>query len=90
VVEMESEVILAVCREKKIPCAMVRAISDTANEDLPLDFNQLSKPDMSLHYGKLARAVARSPLKIGALVRLHRKTSYAAQQLANVLAKAVW
>ncbi len=90
VVEMESEVILSVCREKKIPCAMVRAVSDTADEDLPLDFNKLSKANKSLHYGKLARAIARSPLKIGALVRLHRKTSFAAQQLANVLAKAVW
>jgi adenosylhomocysteine nucleosidase len=90
VVEMESEAIMAVCREKKIPCAMVRAISDTANEDLPLDFNKLSKPDLSLHNGKLAWAIAKAPWKIYALVRLHRRTSFAAQQLANVVAKAVW
>ena len=89
VVEMESEAILAVCRESQIPCAMVRAISDTAHEDLPLDFNALSKPDMSLHYGKLAWAIARSPWKIGALMQLHKKTSFAAQQLANVLVKTI-
>jgi len=90
VVEMESEAILAVCREKRIPSAMVRAISDTAGEDLPLDFNLLSRPDHSLHYGRLMWAIARAPWKIFALIRLHRKTSYAAQRLADVLAKAIW
>jgi adenosylhomocysteine nucleosidase len=90
VVEMESGAILAVCRESQIPCAMVRAISDAANENLPLDFNTLSKPDMSLHPGKLALAVAKSPWKIGALMQLHQKTSFAAKKLADVLAKVIW
>lgn len=90
VVEMESGAIFAVCRESRIPCAMVRVISDTASEDLPLDFNVLSKPDMSLDYGKLAWAIIRAPWKIGALLQLHQKTSLAANQLADVLAKAIW
>jgi adenosylhomocysteine nucleosidase len=88
VVEMESGAILAVCRESRIPCAMVRAISDTAHEDLPLDFNRLSRPDMSLHPGKLAWAIASAPWKIGALMQLHKKTSIAAKRLADVLAEA--
>jgi adenosylhomocysteine nucleosidase len=90
VVEMESEAILEVCRAKKIPCAMVRAISDTADEDLPLDFNALTRPDLSLHPGKLTLAIAKSPWKIVALMGLHQKTSFAAQQLANTLAKVIW
>jgi len=90
VVEMESGAILAVCRENRIPSAMVRTISDTAHENLPLDFNVLSKPDLSLDYGKLAWAIAKAPWKIGALIQLHKKTSFAAQQLANVLAKLIW
>jgi adenosylhomocysteine nucleosidase len=89
-VDMESEAIHAVCRERGIPCATVRVISDTAGENLPLDFNQLSKPDMNLDYGKLAWAIARSPGKIGALLKLQKQTRFAAEQLANILGKIIW
>jgi len=86
-VEMESAAIQAVCAEKNIPCVTVRVISDTAHEDLPLDFNLLAKPDKSMDFGKLAWAIARSPGKIGALMALQKKTSLAAQRLAEVLSK---
>jgi adenosylhomocysteine nucleosidase len=86
-VEMESAAIHAVCRERGIACATVRVISDTANEDLPLDFNALSKPDKTLDFGKLFLAIAKSPGKIGALMQLQKKTKFAAEQLAEVLAK---
>jgi uridine phosphorylase len=86
-VEMESAAIHAVCRERGIPCATVRVISDTANEDLPLDFNALSKPDRNLDYGKLFMAIAKTPGKIGALMRLQEKTKFAAGRLAEALAK---
>lgn len=88
-VEMESAAIHAVCAEKGIPCITVRVISDTANEDLPLDFNLLAKPDKGLDFGKLALAIARSPGKIGALMKLQKKTSFAAHQLAAVLDKII-
>ena len=84
-VEMESAAIHAVCREHNIPCVTVRVISDPANEDLPLDFNILSKADKSLDYGKLGWAIAKSPGKIGALLELQKKTSQAAKKLAAVL-----
>jgi adenosylhomocysteine nucleosidase len=86
-VEMESAAIHAVCRERGIPCATVRVISDTASEDLPLDFNALAKPDKNLDFGKLFLAIARSPGKIPALMQLQKKTKFAAEQLASVLAK---
>jgi len=89
VVEMESAVIQEICREYNIPCITVRVISDTANEDLPLDFNQLSKPDQSLDFGKLAWAIAKSPGKIPALMALGQKTSFAAKRLAEVLVAVI-
>jgi nucleoside phosphorylase len=88
-VEMESAAIHAVCREHGIPCATVRVISDTANEDLPLDFNALAKPDKNLDLGKLFLAIAKSPGKIGALLQLQKRTKFAAEQLAEVLAKII-
>lgn len=86
-VEMESEAVHAVCRERGIPCATVRVVSDTADEDLPMDFNQFTKPDLSLDHAKLMQAIGRSPLKIPALMRLQRQTKAAAAALAEVLVK---
>ncbi len=89
-VEMESEAIQAICGERGIPCATVRVISDTAGEDLPLDFNQLHKPDLTLDYGKLALALARAPGRIPPLLRLQRNTTLAARRLAGLLEKVIW
>jgi nucleoside phosphorylase len=88
-VEMESELIQEICRQTGIPCATVRVISDAADEDLPLDFNRLHKPDWSLDYGRLIGALAKSPGKIGALLRFRKRISSAAGRLAATLAKVI-
>jgi adenosylhomocysteine nucleosidase len=88
-VEMESAAIHAICHERGLSCTTVRVISDTAGEDLPLDFNQLYRPDMSLDYSKLVWTVMKSPGKIGALMRLQKRCRFAAEQLAAVLAKVI-
>ena len=89
VVEMESAAIQNVCRELKIPCATVRVISDAADEDLPLDFNLLYRPDMTLDTGKLAWTIAKSPWKIPGLMRLQKRCQFAAEQLAAVLVRII-
>ena len=86
-VEMESQVICAVCHEQSIPCATVRVILDAAKKDLPLDFNQLMTPNQKMSYSKLALALAKSPGKLGALLRLQKEAGAAAGNLAEVLAR---
>ena len=86
-VEMESGVIRKICREKKIPSATLRVISDAADQDLPLDFNTLMTAEDTLSMSKLARAVLKSPGKIRELMALQRHTRLAARQLAHCLDK---
>ena len=88
-VEMESAAIQAMCRDAGIPCATVRVISDTAGEDLPLDFNALSTPDKNLDFGRLLLAVGKAPWKIPELLALRKKTNHAAGQLALVLESVI-
>jgi adenosylhomocysteine nucleosidase len=85
VVEMESGVIREICREKNIQSATVRVISDTAAQDLPLDFNALMTLEEKLSFSKLALALIKSPSKIPKLMELQRNTRFAAQELAKVL-----
>jgi nucleoside phosphorylase len=88
-VEMESEVIRALCRRQQILSATIRVISDAAHEDLPLDFNALMTAEQKLSYGKLAWALVKSPGKIPALLRLQHQTEQAARNLAGTLAQII-
>ena len=88
-VEMESESIRDICRERDIPSATVRVISDTALEDLPLDFNTLLSPAQKIHYGKLTWALVRAPFKLAELLAFQQKTVDAAKSLGAFLTKVL-
>jgi adenosylhomocysteine nucleosidase len=86
-VEMESDAIRQLCRSRTVPSATIRVISDAAGEDLPLDFNRLMTRDQRLSSWKLAWAILAAPGRIPALLRLQRRTSRAARELARVLVR---
>ena len=88
-VEMESQVIRELCHKEKIPGATVRVLLDTAEQDLPLDFDQLMNEREEMDYGKLAIAIAKSPGKIGTLMRFQKQAKSAAEKLARVLVAAL-
>lgn len=88
-VEMESGFVCAICREGDIPAATVRVILDTAEQDLPLDFNELADQDQEMDYWKLTKALIKSPGKLRALLRLQKMSKQAACRLADVLVQVV-
>jgi nucleoside phosphorylase len=69
-VDMESRTILGESQQRNIPALALRAISDTATLDLPLDLNRALSPDGKIDRGRLLAAVVRRPKALPGLVRL--------------------
>ncbi len=88
-VEMESFAVASEATAKGIPAIAIRAISDAADEDLPMNFSELLDETGNVSKGKAARALARSPQKLVAVMRLERQSKSAATNLANFLDRYV-
>ncbi len=86
-VEMESGIIHDLCRQRAVPCATVRAISDMAADDLPLDFNRLVDGQQRLSALRLAVAILRRPWSLPGLMRLGRHSGLAARNLSHSLGR---
>jgi adenosylhomocysteine nucleosidase len=86
VVEMETAAVARVAIAHGIPWSAVRAVSDTAAESLPLDFNRLRSADGDLPTSRVALAAMMNPGAIPGLIRLGRNTSLAAEAVAGFLA----
>lgn len=84
-IEMESEIIHQICASHGIECITLRVVSDTAHENLPLNFNALMTDQQQLSIGRLAWAIFRRPRAIPGLWRLGRNAEFAARQLARPL-----
>jgi adenosylhomocysteine nucleosidase len=87
-VDMEAAAIAEVCQEWQVPCAVVRAVSDTADTALSPRLVSLLSGSHVAPWRVLA-AVARSPGLIPELWRLARDTRLAARSLATALHKLV-
>lgn len=86
-IEMESDTLRQMAQRNEIPSATIRSISDTAHQNLPLDFNRLLTPDHRIDFAKLAGRLLLQPSRIAALMRFQDQTIKAAQSLADFLHK---
>ena len=87
VVEMESAAVAQKAREWGIPFRCVRVVSDTAEQDMPLDFNRYRDADGRFQRGRIAAAALARPFTaLPGLVRLDRNCRHAAEQLGEFLA----
>lgn len=84
-VDMESFYILNEALERGIPGIAIRAVSDAANESLPLDFAQVLDDRGRIRILRLAGKIARAPQHIRALIRLGAASRRGSQRLAQVL-----
>jgi len=84
-VEMESFEVLSEAFAWMSEGIALRAVSDTADEDLPLDFDQAVTEEGELSVARLAGQIVRKPSAIPGLIRLGKRSGEAARRLADFL-----
>ncbi len=84
-VEMESFEILFKATAEGIPAVAVRAVSDTVDEDLPLDMNEIFSDEGQVSIPRVLGQVARNPQSLPGLVRLGKNSRAASESLARFL-----
>lgn len=84
-VEMESFAVMSEAAAARIPSIAIRAISDAADENLPMDFSKVLDESGSVRASSVAREIARAPHKLTAVIRLARRSSAASKRLAEFL-----
>lgn len=88
-VEMESFAVLSEAQNAGVPAVAIRVIGDTAEQNLPLDFNRILGREGRLRPARLFAELARNPMRVPALARLGRQSRRAATQLALFLDRYV-
>jgi adenosylhomocysteine nucleosidase len=84
-VDMESYPIMAQGYQHHIPVVAIRAVSDTADQSLPLDFNRAIDENGKIDWLPALSQVATSPGALPRLMRFGLESSRAARKLAYFL-----
>jgi adenosylhomocysteine nucleosidase len=88
-VEMESFEVLLESAAYGIPAIAIRAISDSVDDDLPLDMNRIFTDEGQVSIPRVLGQVALHPGAVPDLVRLGQNSKTAAESLANFLDKYI-
>jgi adenosylhomocysteine nucleosidase len=78
--DMESAALAEMAQERGLPMAIVRTVSDLADEDLPLDFNLFLRPT---GWVKGVQALIGHPSSLVGLNRLRKQSRVAADRLTE-------
>jgi nucleoside phosphorylase len=84
-VDMESHIIMGYADTELIPAIALRAISDTAADDLPFDMNRVLTDNGQVSVSRLLVRVALRPQSVPALVLLAKQSRAAAESLGRFL-----
>lgn len=84
-VDMESFRVMAAAQGRGIPALTLRAISDTVEEDLPMDFSEHVSEGGQIAVGRLLGKIAFSPQIIPAMIRFGSRTRHVAEHLDEFL-----
>jgi adenosylhomocysteine nucleosidase len=85
VIEMESFDVLLAAKEEGIPAIAIRAISDVADEDLPLEMNGILNDEGRVSVARVLGQAAMHPAVWPRLVRLAQQSKQASENLADFL-----
>ncbi len=88
-VEMESFEVLLESAAYGIPAIAIRSVSDTVDDDLPLDMNRIFTDEGQVSIRRVLGQVALHPTAVPDLVRLGQNSKAAAESLARFLDKFV-
>ena len=86
-VDMEAAAVSQKAREWDVPFYCIRAVSDTAFDDMPLDFNRYRDAEGRFSRTRIAFAAMARPMRtVPALLRLDRNCRIAAEALGETFA----
>jgi nucleoside phosphorylase len=83
VVDLESATLTRQLEEFSLPWTVVRAVSDSQDEDLPLDFARLSNAEGSIERSRILAALLRRPMALGGLLRMRSRARSCALTLSR-------
>jgi adenosylhomocysteine nucleosidase len=84
VVDLESAAYARLAAARGIPCLVVRAVIDAADETLPLDFNRARRAEGGVEEARVVRMALCKPQVWGALADLRRRLRRGARALARI------
>ncbi len=82
-VDMESAPIARICTERNLPYVGLRAITDTFDEDLPMDLNECRGRDGNIDTMRVMWSAVHHPSAISGLMELRRRARECSQTLAR-------